>query len=179
VATDEDRPAASPDGVEGIASRDRSFMRLALDQALNAAAMGEVPVGAVVVRFGKVIASGFNQPIASHDPTAHAEIQAMRAAAEMLGNYRLVDCDLYVTLEPCAMCAGAIQHARIRRLVFGANDPKTGACGSVIDVMGELRLNHHCEVAGGVLAAECGAVLSEFFAERRRMAAVLRRSSPG
>jgi tRNA(adenine34) deaminase len=149
---------------------DQTFMRLALDQALNASAMGEVPVGAVLVREGRVIATGFNQPIGSHDPTAHAEIQAMRAAAELLGNYRLPGCDLYVTLEPCAMCAGAIQHARIRRLVFGASDPKTGACGSVIDLMHEPRLNHHCEVRGGVLAGECGALLSEFFAERRRRA---------
>jgi tRNA(adenine34) deaminase len=147
---------------------DDTWMRLAIDQALNAWALGEVPVGAVIVRDGTLLATGFNQPIASHDPTAHAEIRAMRAAAELLGNYRLVDCDLYVTLEPCAMCAGAIMHARIRRLVFGARDPKTGACGSVVDLMGEQRLNHHCEVVPDVLAAECGQLLSQFFAERRR-----------
>jgi tRNA(adenine34) deaminase len=148
--------------------KDRIFMRQAIDQARSAASVGEVPVGAVLVREGRVVATGFNQPIGSHDPTAHAEIRAMRAAAELLGNYRLVDCDLYVTLEPCAMCAGAIMHARIGRLVFGARDPKTGACGSVVDLMAEPRLNHHTEVQGGVLADECGALLSEFFAERRR-----------
>ena len=160
-------------------SSDQTFMRLALDQALNASALGEVPVGAVLVLEGRVIATGFNQPIGSHDPTAHAEIRAVRAAAELLGNYRLTGCDLYVTLEPCAMCAGAIQHARIRRLVFGASNPKTGACGSVIDLMREARLNHHCEVRGGVLADECGALLSEFFAQRRRTAALLRGSTQG
>ena len=153
-------------------------MRLAIDQALNAAALGEVPVGAVLVREGRVIATGFNQPVGSGDPTAHAEIRAIRAAAEVLGNYRLIDCDLYVTLEPCAMCAGVIQHSRIRRLVFGAADPKTGACGSVVDLMRETRLNHHCEVRAGVLDRECGALLSEFFAERRRAAALLR-ATPG
>jgi tRNA(adenine34) deaminase len=156
---------------------DQIFMRLAIDQALNASALGEVPVGAVLVREGVVIATGFNQPIGSNDPTAHAEIRAIREAAEILGNYRLTDCDLYVTLEPCAMCAGAIQHSRIRRLVFGASDPKTGACGSVVDLMDEPRLNHHCTVEAGVLARECGALLSEFFAERRRTAAP--RNSPG
>ena len=156
---------------------DQIFMRLAIDQALNASALGEVPVGAVLVRDGVVIATGFNQPIGSNDPTAHAEIRAIREAAEILGNYRLTDCDLYVTLEPCAMCAGAIQHSRIRRLVFGASDPKTGACGSVVDLMDEPRLNHHCAVEAGVLARECGELLSEFFAERRRTAAL--RNSPG
>jgi tRNA(adenine34) deaminase len=156
---------------------DQIFMRLAIDQALNASALGEVPVGAVLVRDGVVIATGFNQPIGSNDPTAHAEIRAIREAAEILGNYRLTDCDLYVTLEPCAMCAGAIQHSRIRRLVFGASDPKTGACGSVVDLMDEPRLNHHCAVEAGVLARECGELLSEFFAERRRTAAL--RNPPG
>lgn len=148
---------------------DTTFMALALDQAHNAWAVGEVPVGAVVVRDGQVLATGFNQPIANHDPTAHAEIQAMRAAANLLGNYRLAGCTLYVTLEPCAMCAGAIQHARIARLVYGARDPKTGACGSVIDLFGEARLNHHTVVNGGVLAERCGRLLSDFFAERRRL----------
>ena len=157
-------------------SLDEAFMRLAIDQARNAWTVGEVPVGAVLVRDGKVVATGFNQPIGAHDPTAHAEIQAMRAAAELLQNYRLSGCDLYVTLEPCAMCAGAIQHARIRRLVYGARDPKTGACGSVLDVMGEPRLNHHAEILGGVLAEECGRMLSEFFEERRQRAAAARSS---
>jgi tRNA(adenine34) deaminase len=150
-------------------SSDETFMRLALDQAHNAWALGEVPVGAVVVKEGRVIATGFNQPVGNADPTAHAEIQAMRAAAEMLGNYRLAHCDLYVTLEPCAMCAGAMQHARIRRVVFGAADPKTGACGSVIDLFAEPRLNHHATVTAGVLADDCGTLLSQFFAERREL----------
>ncbi|HTN50055.1 MAG TPA: tRNA adenosine(34) deaminase TadA [Burkholderiaceae bacterium] len=142
-------------------------MRLALDQAHNAWALSEVPVGAVVVHDGQVIATGFNQPIGNSDPTAHAEIQAMRAAAELLGNYRLSHCELYVTLEPCAMCAGAMQHARIKRLVYAAADPKTGACGSIVDLFGEPRLNHHTSVRGGVLAEEAGVLLSRFFAERR------------
>ena len=158
---------------------DETFMRLAIDQAMNASALGEVPVGAVLVRDGRVLATGFNQPIGGHDPTAPAEIRAMRAAAQLLGNYRLTGCDLYVTLEPCAMCTGAIQHARIRRLVFGASDPKTGACGSVVNLMAEAGLNHHCETRGGVLADECGALLSEFFADRRRTAALLRGSTTG
>jgi tRNA(adenine34) deaminase len=127
-----------------------------------------VPVGAVVVKDGVIIGRGSNAPITEHDPSAHAEIQAMRDAAKYLGNYRLVDCTLYVTLEPCAMCAGAIQHARIARLVFGASDPKTGACGSVINLMAEERLNHHTEVTGGILATECGSLLSQFFAGRRK-----------
>lgn len=152
-----------------VPDADENYMHLALDQAHNAWALSEVPVGAVIVRDGQVIATGFNQPIGNHDPTAHAEIQAMRAAAELLGNYRLVDCDLYVTLEPCAMCAGAMQHARIRRLVYGAADPKTGACGSVVDLFEEPRLNHHTTVRAGVLAGEAGALLSRFFAERREL----------
>ncbi len=149
-------------------SIDEAFMRLALDQARNAYALGEVPVGAVVVLEGKVIATGFNQPIGECDPTAHAEIRAIRQAAEILGNYRLVGCDLYVTLEPCAMCTGAIQHARIRRVVWGAADPKTGACGSVIDLMAQPRLNHHGQSQGGVLADESATMLRNFFAQRRR-----------
>lgn len=148
--------------------RDGAFMRLALDQAHNAWVLGEVPVGAVVVRDGLVIATGFNHPIGSADPTAHAEIRALRAAAEVLGNYRLNHCSLYVTLEPCAMCAGAIQHARIAHLVYGAPDPKTGACGSVVDLFAEPRLNHHAQVRGGLMAAECGSMLASFFAERRQ-----------
>jgi tRNA(adenine34) deaminase len=146
---------------------DIEFMQLALALANEAANNGEVPVGAIVVKNGEIIGRGSNAPIGQHDPTAHAEIQAMRQAAEFLGNYRLVDCTLYVTLEPCAMCSGAIQHARIAKLVFGASDPKTGACGSVINLMGEPKLNHHCEVLSGVLADECGAVLTTFFKQRR------------
>lgn len=148
---------------------DETFMRLALDQAHNAWALAEVPVGAVVVKDGEVIATGFNQPIGNSDPTAHAEIQAMRAAAELLGNYRLSHCTVYVTLEPCAMCAGAMQHARIRRLVFGASDPKTGACGSIVDLFAEPKLNHHTTVRGGVLGEESGQLLSKFFSERREL----------
>ena len=142
-------------------------MRLAIDQAHNALLVGEVPVGAVLVKEGAVIATGYNHPIGMHDPTAHAEIRAMRAAAELLGNYRLVDCELFVTLEPCAMCSGAIMHARLRRLVFGASDPKTGACGSVIDLFNDARLNHHTEVRSGILAADCSSLLRDFFAQRR------------
>lgn len=147
---------------------DIEFMQIALSLAAEAAAKGEVPVGAIVVKDGVIIGRGSNAPISQHDPSAHAEIQAMREAAKTLGNYRLVDCTLYVTLEPCAMCAGAIQHARIAHLVYGASDPKTGACGSVIDLMAENRLNHHTAVSGGLLAEECGAMLSRFFAGRRK-----------
>jgi tRNA(adenine34) deaminase len=147
---------------------DEEYMAEALALAREAGEAGEVPVGAVVVKDGEIIGRGFNQPVSAHDPTAHAEIRAMREAADRLGNYRLVGCDLYVTLEPCAMCAGAMMHARIRRVVFGAADPKTGACGSVVDLFAERRLNHHAEVHGGVLAPDCGALLSAFFAERRR-----------
>ncbi len=145
-------------------------MRLAIEAAGRAQALGEVPVGAVLVKEGEVIATGFNQPIGRHDPTHHAEIAALRAGAEALGNYRLPGCTLYVTLEPCVMCAGAMMHARLARVVFGASDPKTGACGSVINLFAEDRLNHHAEITGGVLADECGTMLSNFFAERRRLA---------
>src|SRR5437773_11414595 len=141
----------------------------ALALARAAQDRGEVPVGAVVVRDGAIVGRGGNAPIAANDPTAHAEIAALRDAASSLGNYRLPDCDLYVTLEPCAMCAGAIMHARVRRLVFGARDPKTGACGSVVDLFGEARLNHHTRVTAEILAPECGALLSAFFAERRNL----------
>lgn len=147
--------------------QDEDFMRIAIALASEAATLGEVPVGAVVVKEGKVIGRGRNAPISLNDPTAHAEIQAMREAAQSLGNYRLVDCTLYVTLEPCAMCSGAIQHARIARLVYGASDPKTGCCGSVVNLMAEQKLNHHCEVTGGILSTECGALLSDFFKQRR------------
>src|SRR5450631_1763312 len=143
------------------------WMEEALALARQAMARGEVPVGAVVVKDGAIIGRGGNAPIAQSDPTGHAEIAALRDAARSLGNYRLPGCDLYVTLEPCAMCAGAIMHARIRRLVFGASDPKTGACGSVVNLFAEPRLNHHATVVGGVLAQECGALLSAFFATRR------------
>jgi tRNA(adenine34) deaminase len=147
---------------------DLIYMRQALDQAQNAQLVGEVPVGAVVVWEGQVISTGYNQPVGTHDPTAHAEINALRQAAEQLGNYRLPHCDLYVTLEPCAMCVGAMLHARIRRVVFGAHDPKTGAAGGVVDLFAEALLNHQTKVQGGVLGDECGTMLREFFAERRR-----------
>jgi len=146
---------------------DSGFMGLALDLAREAGAAGEVPVGALVVLDGEIVGRGFNQPIGRHDPTAHAEIMALRDAASRLGNYRLPGCTLYVTLEPCAMCAGAIMHARIERVVFGARDPKTGAAGSVIDLFAEASLNHHTAVVGGVLAEDCGSLLSSFFAARR------------
>jgi tRNA(adenine34) deaminase len=146
---------------------DADYMRHALEMARLAEAAGEVPVGAVVVRDGVIIGRGFNAPISRHDPSAHAEMMAMREAAQNTGNYRLVGCELFVTLEPCLMCAGAIMHARIARLVFGANDSKTGACGSVLNVFSEQRLNHHTEVSSGILADECGSMLSNFFALRR------------
>jgi tRNA(adenine34) deaminase len=145
-------------------------MGLALAQARLAAAAGEVPVGAVVVKDGQVIGAGRNAPVGSNDPTAHAEIAALRAAAQALGNYRLDGCDLYVTLEPCAMCSGAMLHARLRRVVFGAADPKTGAAGSVVDLFAQRRLNHQTEVLGGVLERDCAALLTEFFEARRREA---------
>ena len=192
---------------------DADYMRHALELAAESQTCGEVPVGAVVVKDGEIVGRGFNAPISRHDPSAHAEMMALRDAAQRLSNYRLVGCELFVTLEPCLMCAGAIMHARIARLVYGARDHKTGACGSVLDVFGELnpsptlplsgeganspplmeplairlgyqetiakslvmprggreglRLNHHAEVTGGVLAEECGALLSNFFAMRR------------
>jgi tRNA(adenine34) deaminase len=152
-------------------AHDESAMRLALDQAQNAWLVGEVPVGAVVVRDSpagrQVVATGYNRPITDHDPTAHAEIVALRHAAQLLGNYRLPECEVYVTLEPCAMCAMALLHARVKRVVYGAQDPKAGAAGSVIDVFGTAALNHHTRVEGGVLAEASGEVLRSFFAERR------------
>ena len=151
-----------------MSEQDAHFMQLALAQAKQAFLAGEVPVGAVVVKDGQVIASAHNAPLAQNDPTAHAEINALRLAAQSIGNYRLEDCTLYVTLEPCAMCSGAIQHARIARLVFGAKDPKTGCCGSVLNLMAEAKLNHHTDVTGGILAEECGAHLSAFFSARRK-----------
>ena len=143
-------------------------MQEALALARQAGAAGEVPVGAVVVRDGVVVGRGYNRPVAACDPSAHAEMLALREAATREKNYRLAGCDLYVTLEPCAMCAGAIMHARLSRVVYGAADPKTGACGGVIDLFANPRLNHHARVTGGVLAAECGALLQAFFQERRR-----------
>lgn len=152
---------------------DPIFMKLALSLAREAASCGEVPVGAVVVDpQGTIIGRGFNQPIGRHDPTAHAEVMALRDAAQHLANYRLPGCTLYVTLEPCAMCAGAMLHARLARVVFGAADPKSGASGSVIDVFAEARLNHQTEIGGGVLAEECGALLSDFFVARRARTAL-------
>jgi tRNA(adenine34) deaminase len=146
---------------------DIGFMHLALRQAQFAADAGEVPVGAVVVRAGQVIASGHNAPVADHDPTAHAEVNAIRAAAQALGNYRLDDCTLYVTLEPCAMCSGAALHARFKRLVFGAIEPKTGAAGSVLNLFEHEKINHQTQLTGGVLADECAQVLKGFFEQRR------------
>ncbi|HJW56146.1 MAG TPA: tRNA adenosine(34) deaminase TadA [Burkholderiaceae bacterium] len=148
---------------------DSIYMQQALSQAHNAWALGEVPVGAIVVREGQIIATGFNQPIGTHDPTAHAEIMALRAAAAIIGNYRLPGCELYVTLEPCMMCAGAMMHARLDRVVFGASDPKTGVCGSVMNLFEQEKLNHHTDVLGGVMANECGRLLKDFFAQRRLM----------
>lgn len=146
---------------------DDDFMRVALALARQAELSGEVPVGAIVVKDGTIIGRGSNAPISRHDPSAHAELLALREAAQYLGNYRLVGCELFVTLEPCVMCAGAMFHARIARVVFGASDFKTGACGSVLDLFAERRLNHHAEIVSGVLAEECGQMLSDFFAARR------------
>jgi tRNA(adenine34) deaminase len=146
---------------------DTAYMRAAIEQARAAVAAGEVPVGAVLVRAEAIIAAGHNAPIASHDPTAHAEIATLRAGGKALGSYRLTDTTLYVTLEPCMMCAAAMVHARVRRLVFGAWDPRVGAAGSVIDVFALPGLNHRVDVFGGVLMDECSALLQEFFAQRR------------
>lgn len=147
--------------------RDEYFMRLALREAEHALKHDDVPIGAVVVHEGEVLATGHNEREVRQDPTAHAEVLALREAAHALDSWRVLDAVLYVTLEPCAMCAGAIVLARVARVVFGAYDPKAGAAGSVLDVTGEPRLNHRPEIAGGLLAAECGALLSEFFAARR------------
>ena len=147
--------------------QDEFFMREAISLARSAECLGEVPVGAVVVFEGQIVGRGFNSPIGENDPTAHAEIAALRDAARNLENYRLPGCELFVTLEPCAMCAGAILHSRIARVVYGARDPKTGVHGSVVDLFAVDRLNHHTEIVGGILADECGRLLSEFFASRR------------
>lgn len=148
-------------------SEDGYAMRIALDQAHNAWLVGEVPVGAVIMRAGQVMATGYNRPVTTSDPTAHAEIVALRHAAQLLDNYRLPECELYVTLEPCAMCAMALIHARLKRVVFGAPDPKTGAAGSVLNLFAQSTLNHHTEVVGGVMADACGQLLRDFFRERR------------
>jgi len=154
-------------GAEGPVTGDEAFMRAALALAEEAARAGEVPVGAVVVKEGRIIGRGYNRPISAADPTAHAEIVALREAAAAEGNYRLPGCELYVTLEPCAMCVGAMVHARIARVVYGARDPKTGACGSITDLPALGNFNFHARFEGGLLAEECGAVLRRFFAERR------------
>lgn len=146
---------------------DELWMEEALREAQRALALGEVPVGAVVVSKGQIVGRGCNRPVSAHDPTAHAEVLAVREAAAALGNYRLLDCDLYVTVEPCAMCAGAITHARIRRLIYGAEDAKTGAVHSVLQVLNHPQLNHQVEVSSGVLAARCMDLLQSFFRERR------------
>ena len=146
---------------------DESFMRRALELARQAEAAGEVPVGAVVVREGRVVAGGWNRPICANDPSAHAEMIALRAAGQALSTYRLIDTTLYVTLEPCAMCAGAMVHARVRRVVFGATDPRAGAAGSIFNIVQHPALNHRLEVTAGVLAEECGALLKGFFVARR------------
>ena len=150
-------------------AQDERFMARAVELARDSAAHGEVPVGAVLVLAGDIVGEGANAPIGRLDPSGHAEMLALRAAAAHLRNYRLPDTTLYVTLEPCVMCVGVLMHARVARLVFGASDPKTGACGSVIDLLAEPRLNHHCvEVVRGVLREDCAALLSQFFAARRQ-----------
>ena len=159
---------ASTNGFGVSSAEEQGFMRLAANEARKAGASGEVPVGAVVVKDGVVIAAGSNLPIGAHDPSAHAEMIALRAAAESLSNYRLPECELYVTLEPCAMCAGAMLHARLKKVIFGAYDPKTGAAGSVVNLFDNDHLNHQTALQGGVLQEECGALLKDFFAARRK-----------
>lgn len=159
-----------------MSDADLAFMTEALSLAAQGAMANEVPVGALVVVDGVIVGRGFNQPIGSHDPTAHAEVVALRDAAQTIGNYRLPGATLYVTVEPCAMCAGAIQHARIARVVYGASEPKTGACGSVVDLFAEARLNHHAEVEGGLMAEESAALIGAFFQRRRAESKSLRES---
>jgi len=150
-----------------MSQTDELFMEEALREARRAEALGEVPVGAVVVQDGHIVGRGCNRPVTNHDPTAHAEVQALREAGLVVGNYRLPDCDLYVTVEPCSMCAGAITHARIRRLVYGAEDPKAGAVHSMLQVLNHPKLNHQVEVTSGILAARCMDLLQTFFRNRR------------
>jgi tRNA(adenine34) deaminase len=150
-----------------VTDDDTAFMRRAIELAREAEAAGEVPVGALIVRDGEILAEGFNRPISTHDPTAHAEMVALRAAAARIDNYRLTGTTLYVTLEPCAMCAGAMVHARVARLVYAASDPRAGAAGSVFNVVQSPALNHRLEVVAGVLAEECGTLLRNFFVARR------------
>jgi len=158
---------------------DEYAMRLALDQAQNAWLVGEVPVGAVITRAGQVIATGYNRPITTHDPTAHAEIVALRHAATLLENYRLPECEIFITLEPCAMCAMALMHARFKRVVFAAADPKTGVAGSVIDLFSQPQLNHHTRIESGLMAEASSKLLREFFAERRESARARRAERQG
>lgn len=154
-----------------LAARDAAAMALALDQAKRAIELGEIPVGAVVLdEQGRVLGAGHNRTIINHDPTAHAEIVALREAAKQQENYRLPGLRVYVTLEPCVMCMGALMHARVAEVIFGASDPKTGACGSVLDISTFKQLNHHTQVRGGVMAQACGALLSDFFRDRRAQA---------
>ena len=155
-----------------MSEQDLHWMRYAMELAKRGQDQGEVPVGAVIIKDDKVIGEGWNQPIGQHDPSAHAEMVALRQAGENLENYRLLNTTLYVTLEPCVMCAGAIMHARIARLVYGATDPKAGAAGSVIDLFANKSINHHVAVEGGLLAAECGALLTDFFRAKRNSSSV-------
>ena len=147
---------------------DLKFMKLALELAKKAELKNEVPVGALIVQDGKIIGRGMNTSISDYDPTSHAEINAIREAAKAIKNYRLKNCSIYVTLEPCAMCVGAIQHARIEKIIYGARDPKTGACGSMIDLISVKEINHHAEAIGGILEKECGQILKDFFLSKRK-----------
>jgi len=151
-----------------MTDEDLKFMKLALGLAKKAELKNEVPVGALIVRNGEIIGQGMNTSISDHDPTSHAEINAIREAAKAIKNYRLKDCVIYVTLEPCAMCVGAIQHARIEKIIYGAPDPKTGACGSMIDLISVKEINHHAEAIGGILEKECGQILKDFFLSKRK-----------
>ena len=151
-----------------MTDEDLKFMKLALGLAKKAELKNEVPVGALIVRNGEIIGKGMNTSISDHDPTSHAEINAIREAAKSIKNYRLKDCAIYVTLEPCAMCVGAIQHARIDKIIYGAPDPKTGACGSMIDLISVKEINHHAEAIGGILEKECGQILKDFFLSKRK-----------
>jgi len=151
-----------------MTDEDLKFMKLALGLAKKAELKNEVPVGALIVQNGEIIGQGMNTSISDHDPTSHAEINAIREAAKAIKNYRLKDCAIYVTLEPCAMCVGAIQHARIEKIIYGAPDPKTGACGSMIDLISVKEINHHAEAIGGILEKECGQILKDFFLSKRK-----------